>query len=75
MCSFVEKCAEFKNQILKNRLVHKSAMGNGIPPGSAISQNSAKMVVPLHVYNLNHVILVVKCKFWQQTIYKDQCSI
>ena len=26
-------------------------------------------------HNLNHVILAVKCKFWQQTIYNDQCSI
>ena len=47
----------------------------GIPPGYAISQNSAKIGVPLHVYKLNHVILVVKCKFWQETIYNDQCSI
>ena len=46
-------------------------MRNGRPPGYAISQNSAKMGVPLHVYNLNHVILVVKCKFLQQTIYND----
>ena len=44
-------------------------------PGSAISQNNAKMVVPLHVYNLNLVILVVKCKFWHQAIYNDQCLI
>ena len=38
-------------------------------------QNSAKMGVPLEVYTLNHVISVVKCKFWQQTIYNDLCSI
>ena len=50
-------------------------MGNGILPGYAISQNSAKMGVALQVYTLNHVILVVKCKSWQQTIYNDQCSI
>ena len=50
-------------------------MRNGIPPGYAISQNSAKMGVPLQVYTLTHVISVVKCKFWQQTIYNDQCSI
>ena len=30
MCSYVEKCAEFKNQTL---IVHKSAMRNGIPRG------------------------------------------
>ena len=52
-----------KIKLLKNRLVHKSAMRNGIPPGYAVSQNSAKMGVPLQVYNLNHVKLVVKCKF------------
>ena len=75
VCSYVEKCAEFKNQTLKNRLVHKSAMPNGIPPGCAIYQNSAKMGVPLQVYTLNHVISVVKCKFWQQAKYNDQCSI
>ena len=33
VCSYVEMCAEFKNQTLKNRLVHISAMRNGIPPG------------------------------------------
>ena len=74
--SYVEKCAEFKNQTLKkNRLVHKSAMRNGIPPGCAISQNSAKMGVPLQVNTLNHVISVVKRKFWQQTKYDDQSLI
>ena len=31
--SYVEKYAEFKNQSLKNRLVHKVAMRNGIPLG------------------------------------------
>ena len=76
MCSYVEKFAEFKNQTLKkNRLVHKNAMRNGIPQGYAISQNSAKMGVPLQVYTLNHIISEVKCKCWQQTIYNDQCSI
>ena len=33
VCSYVEKYAEFKNQTLKNRLVHKSAMCIGLPPG------------------------------------------
>ena len=41
VCSYVEKCAKLKNQTLKNRLVHKSSMCNGIPPGYAISQDSA----------------------------------
>ena len=44
-------------------------------PGYAISQNSAKLGVPLQVYNLNHVISVVKRKLWQQTICNDQCSM
>ena len=35
-------------------------MRNGITPGYAISQNSAKVGVPLQVYTLNHVLLVVK---------------
>ena len=49
---YVEKCAEFKNQIpKKNWLVHKSAMHNGISPGYVISQNSPKVGVPLQVYN------------------------
>ena len=64
-----------KIKLLKNRLVHKSAMRNGIPPGYAVSQNSAKMGVPLQVYTLNHVISEVKCKIWQQTINNGQCSI
>ena len=63
-----------KIKLLK-RLVHKSAMCNGIPPGYAISQNSAKMGVPLQVYTLNHVISEVKCKFWQQTINNGQYLI
>ena len=63
-----------KIKLLKNWLVHKGAMRNGIPPGYAISQNSAKMGVPLQVYTFTHVISV-KCKFWQPTIYNDQCSI
>ena len=68
--SYVEKCAEFKNQTLeKNGLVLKSAMHNGIPLGYAISQNSAKIGVPLQVYTLIHVISVVKCKSWQRSIF------
>ena len=47
-----------KIKLLKTRLVHKSAMRNRIPPGYAISQNRARMGVPLLVYTLNHVISV-----------------
>ena len=36
----------FKNQTLKNQLENKSAMRNRIPPGYAISQNSAKWGYP-----------------------------
>ena len=40
VCSYAEKCAEFKSQTLKKWRVHKSVMRNGIPPGYALSQNS-----------------------------------
>ena len=73
VCSYVEKCAEFKNETLK--ISAGTQKCNGIPPGYAISQNNAKMGVPLQVSTLTHVISVVKCKFWQQTINNDQCSI
>ena len=33
VCSYVEKCAKFKSQTLKKRLVHKSSMCNRIPGG------------------------------------------
>ena len=33
LCSDVGKCAEFKNQTLKNRLLKQKCMRNGIPPG------------------------------------------
>ena len=75
MCSYVEKCAEFKNQTLKKSAGTQKCYAQRNTQGYAISQNSAKMGVPLQVYSLNHVISVVKCKFWQQTIYNDQCSI
>ena len=75
VCSYVEKCAEFKNQTLKKPAGTQKCYAQRMPLGYAISQNSAKMGVPLQVYTLNHVISVVKCKFWQQTIYNDQCSI
>ena len=67
--------AEFKNQTLKKSTGTQKCYAQRNTPGYAISQNSAKMGVPLQVYALNHVISVVKCKFWQQTIYNDQCSI
>ena len=61
VCSYVEKCAKSKNQTLKkNGWYKKSAMRNGIPPVYAISQNNAKIRTTMQVYNLNHVILVVK---------------
>ena len=74
VCSYVEKCAEFKNQTLKKIGWYTKVLCATEYPGYAISQNSAKMGVPLNVYNINHVILIVKCKFCQQTIYNDQCS-
>ena len=75
MCSYVEKCAEFKNQTPKKIGWYTKVLRATEYPRGMQSQNSAKMGVPLQVYTLNHVISVVKCKFWQQTIYNDQCSI
>ena len=72
--SHVEKCAEFKNKTLKKSAGTQKCYAQRNTPGCAISQNGAKMGVPLQVYSLNHVISVVKCNFWQQTIYNDQCS-
>ena len=54
-------------------------MRNGIPQGYAVSQNSAKMGVPLQVYTLNHVIYIStifsyaeKCaEFKNQTLKKS----
>ena len=53
--SYVEKCAEFKNQTLKKSAGTQKCYAHGIPPGYALSQNSAKMGVPLQVYTLNHI--------------------
>ena len=75
VCSYVEKCAELKNQTLKKTAGTKKCYAQRNTPVYAISQNNAKIRTPLQVYRLNHVILVVKCKFWQQTICNDQCSI
>ena len=33
VCSYVENVLNSKIKLLKNRLVHKSAIRNGIPPG------------------------------------------
>ena len=74
VCSFVEKCAEFKIKLFKTSAGTRKCYAQRNTPGYAISQNRAKMGVPLQVY-LNYVIVEVKCTFWQQTIYNDHCSI
>ena len=61
-----------KIKLLKRSAGTKKCYAQRNTPGNAISQNSAKIGVPLQVYNLNHVILVLKCKFRQQTVYYDQ---
>ena len=75
VCSYVEKYAEFKNQTLKKSAGTQKCYAQRNTPGVCNISNSAKMGVPLHVYNLKHVVLVVKCKFWQQTVYNDQYAI
>ena len=75
MCSYVEKCAEFKNKALKKIGWYTKVLCATEYPRGMQSHNSAKMGVPLQVHTLNHVISVVKCKFWQQTIYNDQRQI
>ena len=57
-----------KIKLLKKSAGTQKCYAQRNTPGYVISQNSAKMGVPLQIYNLTHVILVVKCKFWQQTI-------
>ena len=49
MCSYVEKCAEFKNQNLKKSAGTQKCYAQLNTPGYAICQNSAKMGVPLQV--------------------------
>ena len=61
MCSYVEKCAKFKNQTLKRSAGTQKCYAQRNTPGCAISQNSAKMGVPLQDYTLNHVISEVNC--------------
>ena len=64
-----------KIKLFKKSAGTQKCLRNGIPKGYAISQNSAKIGIPMQVYHFNHVILVVKCKFWQHTMYNDQCLI
>ena len=71
VCSYAEKCAKFKNYTLKKSAGTQKCYAQRNTPGYAI----AKMGLPLQVYTLNHVISVVKCKFWQQTIDNDNVFI
>ena len=75
MCSYVEKCAEFKNQTFKEIGWYTKVLCSTEYPRGMQYLKNAKRGVPLQVYILNHVISVVKCKFRQQTIYYEQCSI
>ena len=70
VCSYVEKI-----KLLKTSAYTQKCYAQQNTPGYAISQNSITMRVLLQVFTFNHVISVVKCKLWQQTIYYDQCSI
>ena len=45
VCSYVEKCAEFKNLTLKKSAGTQKCYVQRNTPGKAISQNSAKMGV------------------------------
>ena len=76
VCSYVEKCAEYKTQTFKKIGWYTKVLCAMEYPGYAISQNTAEMGVSLYFfYNLNNVTLVVKCKIKQHTIYNDPCSI
>ena len=76
VCSYVEKCAELKNQTVKQiGWYTKVLCATEYLRGMQYLKIALKWGVPLHVYNLNHVKIVVKCKFWQQTIYNVSCSI
>ena len=46
VCSYVEKCAEFKNQTFKKSAGTQKCYAQRNTPGYAISQNSAKMGYP-----------------------------
>ena len=63
VCSYGEKCADFKNQTLKKSAGTQVLCATEYPGVCNIS-NSAKMGVPLQVYTLNHIISEVKCKCW-----------
>ena len=52
VCSYVEKCAEFKNQTFKQIGWYTKMFAQRNNPRYAISQNSAKKGVPLQVYTL-----------------------
>ena len=70
MCSDVEKCAEFKNQTLKKiGWYTKVLCATEYPRGMQYLKIALKWGIPFQVYTLNHVISVVKCKFWQQRRY------
>ena len=77
VCSYVEKCVKFKNQTLKKiGWYTKVLCATEYPRGMQYLKIALKLGgIPFQVYNLNHVISVVKCKFWQQTIYYGRCSI
>ena len=76
VCSYVEKCAEFKNQTLKNLAgTQKCYVQQSSPRGMQYLKIALKWEVPLQVYNLKHVTLVVKCKIWQQTMFNIKIKI
>ena len=77
MSSYVEKCAEFKNQTLKKIGWYTKVLCATEYPRGMQYLKIALNGCTLAGYTLTHVISVVKCKFWQQTIYmyNDQCSI
>ena len=76
VCSYVEKCAEFKNQTLKEiGWYTKVLCATEYPRGVQYLKIALKWGYPCRFILLNHVISVVKCKFCQQTKYNDQCLI
>ena len=70
VCFYVEKCAEFTKQTLKNGGWYTNVLcATEYPRGRQYFKLMLKWGVSLWVYNLNNVIFVVKYKYWQQTIY------
>ena len=47
VCSYAEKCAEFKTQTLKKSAGTQNAMRNGIPRGVGNFSISTEMVYPI----------------------------